>query len=336
MHKKNVDFTNDVNPFAASGKVKAVLRKAVKDCASSPLDSVDRLQKRLAAYHRISIDNILVGAGATALIHLAIHRLNPQTRLALAPAASERFSPLSLIPSKAAVFPLDEQRLFSPPIEQWLDEIRKGYQLVCLYNPDPITGNCLTVNVLQSLAAAVQSSGGVLMIDESFADFMPEEISFIEAVNKFDNTLVIRGFSQFYGLAGLRIGYLIACSATIQSFAPLNCPNTVTSFSAKAALAAFNDKRYRQEIIRQTKDERNYLNQELTRLGFQTFDTQINSILVKGIDSRLILQLLDAGYALTDCEQRYGFKGGYARISVKRHVDNARLIKTLKMILKGG
>jgi cobalamin biosynthetic protein CobC len=75
-------------------------------------------------------------------------------------------------------------------------------------NPNNPTGRRLPRESLAALAAKLAQRGGLLVVDEAFADVLPLDVSLVPALPP--STIVLRSFGKIYGLAGLRLGFAIA------------------------------------------------------------------------------------------------------------------------------
>jgi cobalamin biosynthetic protein CobC len=80
--------------------------------------------------------------------------------------------------------------------------------VVVAVNPDNPTGRLLLVDTLLRLAATLRERGGLLVVDEAFADLLPRSASLVPQLPP--NAIVLRSFGKTYGLAGLRLGFAIA------------------------------------------------------------------------------------------------------------------------------
>ncbi len=92
------------------------------------------------------------------------------------------------------------------------DEAALGGTII-LGNPNNPDGTVHKPSMLLAAASALSASGGLLIVDEAFADVDPA-ISLLPHLDDDDRVLVLRSFGKFYGLAGLRLGF--ACGPTTQ------------------------------------------------------------------------------------------------------------------------
>ena len=110
-----------------------------------------------------------------------------------------------------------------------LEQISEAHGLAVAVNPDNPTGRILARGDLLAAARNVAGHRGILVIDEAFADAAPAE-SLAGDVETHPNMIVFRSFGKFFGLAGLRLGFVIASPAIRAAFAealgpwPVNGP----------------------------------------------------------------------------------------------------------------
>ncbi len=89
-----------------------------------------------------------------------------------------------------------------------IDMLESNSVLVVI-NPNNPTGKLFSVEVLKQYQSKLIALNGLLVIDEAFIDVFSSDQSMCTTVNN-DNTLVLRSFGKFFGLAGIRIGFLVA------------------------------------------------------------------------------------------------------------------------------
>lgn len=96
-----------------------------------------------------------------------------------------------------------------------LDEVGERHRLVVVVNPNNPTGRVYAPADLETLAARLAGWGGLLVIDEAFADLTPEMSL---AGSESANIVVFRSFGKFFGLAGIRLGFVIARDDLVTAF----------------------------------------------------------------------------------------------------------------------
>lgn len=99
-----------------------------------------------------------------------------------------------------------------------VDGVGAEHGLVVIVNPNNPTGRAFAPAELLAIAARQKAHGGLLLVDEAFGDLQPE-LSVAGHVRSEGNLIVFRSFGKFFGLAGLRLGFVVATEPVLQSFA---------------------------------------------------------------------------------------------------------------------
>jgi len=327
--KEVVDFSANINPLGLSEKLKAEFRKCLSKIIHYPDPAAKELIKVIADYWEISEDNILVGNGSTELIYLIAYAFKPKTAFIPVPTFSEYERALNLVGSKIKFLPLHQDDFQLP-------EVPTGFDLSFIGNPNNPTGNLL----LKERKFALDKSK-LNVIDEAFMDFLPEEKShtFIGEAIKNKKIIVLRSFTKFFALPGLRIGYLIAHRDLIRDLKSFQPPWSVNTVAQLLASVALKDQDYINRTRALITAERDYLFQELSQIAaLKPYPSVANFLLVEILAPRITAFFLRESLLLQDILIRDGsnFRGlneKYFRVAVRSHKENRKLIKELKKLL---
>ena len=112
-------------------------------------------------------------------------------------------------------------------------------QVVVIVNPNNPTGNLISVGELLRLHAQLAVRGGWLVVDEAFIDAMPEHS--LAAAYPRPGLIVLRSLGKFFGLAGTRVGFVLAEQAVLQPLAELLGPWTIAAPSRYVATLTLRD-----------------------------------------------------------------------------------------------
>ena len=324
-----IDFSSNINPIVPPAKLKREMFKNWGRVVSYPDPEARDLVKEIANHWKIGKENILTGNGAVELIYLVIFALKPGKVLIFSPTFSEYERASRIVNAKVKFIPLDKNNFkLNFPKNFYPD-------LTFICNPNNPTGNL----VLKDNNLSFKSK--FFVIDEAFMDFLPgqKRLTFIPKAVKNKNIVVIRSFTKFFSIPGLRLGYLIAHKDLIKSFRKYQIPWNVNSFAQIAGKVLINDKEY----IRRTRElinkERNFLFDEINRVrGLKCFSSVTNFLLVKikngHLTSKLIKKLLlDKKILIRDCSNFRNLGNKFFRISVRGRKENRALIQALKGFL---
>jgi histidinol-phosphate aminotransferase len=160
-----------------------------------------------------------------------------------------------------------------------------------------------------------------VFVDEAYIDYLPDAAAttLISSVKKGQNIIVARTFSKVYGLAGLRLGYIVAQPATIQKLQPhTSCSWAALSAPAiSAALASYQDKAYMQEIVQKTTESKQFLYDTLKAEGYSYIPSHTNFVMfpIKMDGDRFAEEMLKRGVAIRNWKMN---NQDWCRISIGR------------------
>lgn len=155
-------------------------------------------------------------------------------------------------------------------------------RILLLASPNNPTGNSLTSDEICRILDHIPTSTMVL-IDEAYASFITSDTDYIAPlVNKYSNLIILRTFSKFYGLPGLRVGFGFIGKGHNQFLDYINKYLGFNRFSEVVALAALDSHDYYRKIANEMEWDRQLFMRELGNLyGFKVYKSVANFILVK-------------------------------------------------------
>lgn len=289
------------------------------------------LRKALAAYHEVPVENLLASAGADELIDLVMRLfLDPGDTILNCPPTFGMYA-FDAAVNGAQVVSVPRRSDFSLN----LDAIEQAVQarqpkLLFLASPNNPDGGLLPPAALERLLALPV----VVVLDEAYVDFAPAGTSFFTKAAAFENLIVLRTFSKWAGLAGLRVGYGRFPSSLMPHLWKIKQPYNVSVAAAAAALVSLQHATQLERISGKIIAERERLYAALQGISWLApYPSQANFVLcrVLGRDAAALkADLARAGILI-----RYFDKPGlsdHIRISVGKpeHTD-ALLAKLAEM-----
>lgn len=319
----------EASPLGPSRKVKAAIRKAIKDINPSSSDGCDRFRRLLTSKFGIGPDNILFANSVRELLFSIVLSLKPKKVLIVEPALNIYRE--AALAAGAIVESLcgTEENLFLPDM-QTLVEKAEGADLVFLANPNRIVGNALSDVVLKEVFAVLSLKDCMTVVDESLIEFTGYGGCIDRTVSN-GNVMAIRSTACYYGLPGLELAWAIAAPNTIVSLRrELRSEPGVLSFSA--AGTAIKDKAYRRATAQFMVEEKMLFGKAAGRLqGVVLFNSDTNVILLKAPGKAVDIadRAGRAGLAVQLCEDIDGLSDAWLRISVMKHDHNLKLIRLM-------
>ena len=151
--------------------------------------------------------------------------------------------------------------------------------MVYLCRPNDPTGISLERDWIRGLLALGGAEGPLVVLDEAYADF--GEDNFLDEAPSSGRLLVLRTFSNLYGLAGLRVGFAVGPRELVAELEKSRGPYKVSQVAEQAAVAALEDTSGWAEGIRiKTLKNRNRLAEELRSRGLNPLPSQGNFLLI--------------------------------------------------------
>ncbi|RJQ51059.1 MAG: threonine-phosphate decarboxylase [Nitrospiraceae bacterium] len=347
--EKLIDFSASINPLGISGKVKDVIIKNLDGLINYPDPDVKILRENLSEYHGIDPETILCANGSTELIYLIPRALKPKKVLIPAPTFSEyeracklssELSVMSYELKKENNFEINPDEFISAmrgdmkaKVKSQKSKVEAKCDMVFLCNPNNPTGHLLKRKAVLRIAEAARDMKCVLVVDEAFIDFTPEE-SVIRHVQDNPYLIVLRSMTKFYALTGLRIGYGIFHPGLIYKITAFKEPWTVNNLAQKTAIAALYDSEYADKTQRLIKSEKEFLENSFNKMGIKYFPSDANFYLLRIMNGNHIVQKLRGkGILVRDCSNFKGLDGSYIRVAVKSRKHNRMLLAELQTCL---
>lgn len=329
--RRLIDFSANINPLGLPPRVKKAIIKNFDSILHYPNPNPRAITRKIAERWGISESNILLGNGSIEFIYLAVFALRPKSVLVPVPTFSEYERAARSIGSKIRFLALRECEDFKlnlPPA------IREDVLFLC--NPNNPTGNL----IVEDSEALARLRARMLLVDEAFMDFDADERrhTLVREAVRNKRIIVLRTFTKFFAIPGLRAGYLVAHRDIIDRLKRHQAPWNMNSLAQAAAELALGDKDYVKKTYRLIEREREFLFNELLKIDkLKPYPSAANFILVKIEDKNLPSLLLakklaHKGVLVRDCSNFRGLTDRFIRIAVRNRSENVRLLKALGRI----
>jgi len=321
------------NPYGPSPKVREAL-------ASLPFvhiypDPESRsLRQALADFTGVPAENLMAGAGADELIDLILRvMIEPGDCVLTFPPTFGMYAFDTRL-NAGQVVEIPRRADFSIDLERALDVVRHYHpRVIFLTAPNNPDGQLPRYEEVE----AFLGGDALVVIDEAYIEFtgaggrLGERLSRIRQVVERENLVVLRTFSKWAGLAGLRVGYGAFPNWLLPVLWKAKQPYNVNVAASAAALASLQDLDYLAENVEKIRQQRQYLFEQLSTVSFlQPVPSEANFILcrVEGKDARGLKQsLMQEGIFIRYYDTP--LLRNFIRISVGRPQDHEMLMDAL-------
>lgn len=295
-----------------------------------PSTDAAKLRKAIASYHGVGPERVFVGVGSDDVLSMIFQSCFNSGLPILFPEITYSFYEVwaELYRIEYRKMPLRED--FTINAEDYVGQENGG---IVIANPNAPTSVVLPLADVETIIAG--NPGRIVVIDEAYIDFGGE--SALQLIDKYDNLIVVRTFSKSRSLAGLRIGYAISSAGIIRAIEdvkysvnsyPMNRP------SIEMGVASVEDEKYFREMISKIVTSREFLSEELKKLGFSVLPSSTNFLFV--IHDRVSAEKIYSELKARHIFVRHFSKpliDNYLRITIGTGEQCERLIQALKEIV---
>jgi len=271
-----VKLDGNENPYGCSPRV----RQALADFSYYHIypDSEQRqLRKALESYVGVPSNRIVAGSGSDELIDLILRLfLEPGDRVVNCTPTFGIYS-FSTETSGGKVIEVPRDGSFAVDVAGTAEAIRSnGAKLVFVASPNNPSGNTTPEgDIVQILR-----TGAVVVVDEAYYEFSGETV--LHLADKYDNLIVLRTFSKWAGLAGLRVGYGLFPESLVGHLLRIKPPYNVNAAAQVAAVESLKDIDYLRRTVEAIVSERERMFNALSDVGFLApYPSRANFILCR-------------------------------------------------------
>lgn len=222
------------NPFGVHPEIRAALRDSVASDDSAaiyPDPQQTRLRAAIAGHVGVAPDQVIAGAGADELLDLIIRALVSPDQPIAASTPSFGMYPFLADVNGLELIEVPRASEFRIELEPLLAAARR-VGLLILTSPNNPTGDLFPRAALEALL----DSGATLLLDEAYVDFASE--SALDLLDRHPRLIIVRTFSKWAGIAGLRLGYAVAHPQLVAALHKIKQPYNINAAAEAAGLAA--------------------------------------------------------------------------------------------------
>ena len=329
-----VKLNQNESPFDLPPELKERLLDRIRKIPFNryPSDQPARLAKAIAAHMDWDPAGVLVGNGSNDLAHTIglslIERpapvVLPRPMFALYESVVRKFDgKLESVP------PADDLRFDA---EALCDAIRRhDPALTVVATPNNPTGLAMPFDELREVAAA---ANGFIIVDEAYGEFN-DEPSARTLLDEHPNVLVMRTFSKAWGLAGLRLGFLMGAPSVIQELLKARLPFMVDAIAEETACLLLDHPDIIDDRVAEMKASCTVLTSQLQDLpDVEVVPSKANFVLFKApLEPAVLIDRLAENGVLIRNMSGYRELAGYCRVNAGLPEENKAFLDALKQAL---
>jgi histidinol-phosphate aminotransferase len=290
---------------------------------------LDELRRRLSVYSGVEENSIFVGSGAEALMTETLHLFSRRRKVVTVDPTffviTSVAENLERLGTKVVKIRLTYPH-FSLPVEPLIEE-SKAASLTVIDNPNNPSGRLLLNS--KSVEALCESTTGIVLVDEGYYEF--SHFTVADLVKNQPNLAVARTMSKAFGLAGLKLGYMIAGETVLNPLFPVDLPLRPSKPSVYAAIEALKDTEYMKRNVRRIAKERERVRERIEEIGLDVYPSCTNFLLIRTDVPDTARRLKELGVTVFDPSKQLPCE--FIRVSVGLEEDDDAFLSALKKIL---
>ncbi|MFL2664627.1 MAG: histidinol-phosphate transaminase [Dehalococcoidia bacterium] len=273
--EKNIIRLNaNENPYGTIQEV----RDAIKNISfhEYPDPEQKKIRKAISQYVNIPDNLIIAGAGGDEIIDLILRLfINEEDEVIDCIPTFGMYNFAAKL-SNSSIISIERKKDWDLNIEKIISKITKKTKVIFIASPNNPTGNLAKEHEIISLL----ETGIIVCLDETYYEF--SNFSMSHLLSKYDNLIIIRSFSKWAGIAGLRVGYAISSEIIIKHLMDIKQPYNVNVAAETAVIETLNYKEKLLDNVTKLMDEKIRLEKYIKSCNrFISFPSSANFLLCK-------------------------------------------------------
>jgi histidinol-phosphate aminotransferase len=256
---KLIRLGSNENPYGPSAKAREAIKASIIEHNRYSFAESQEFKKVLAEKEGVSPDYILLGAGSGELLALTGMSIGIEGGAVLSAFPTFRSLMEFAVRFNARWDKVDLDETLTHNLETMAAAVKPDTKVIFVVNPNNPTGTVVEASRLKAFCEEM-SRKAVVYADEAYLEFLEpnQQHSMVELVRKDYNVIVSRTFSKVYGLAGLRLGYIIAKPEILQKYAKYQPGTIINQAVLAAARASLDDTGFMSFTRKKNAEARDY------------------------------------------------------------------------------
>ena len=335
-YEADIKLNQNENPFDFPTDLKEEVfqRFKTREWSRYPDFVPDSVRERLAEFSGWHRNGVLVGNGSNELLQATLMVLVDNGTKVVIPTPTFTVYALiaAILGAEVIRIPLNSDMSYN--VDELISESeRSGAGVLIINTPNNPTGSVIQNKELRRI---LEEFSGHVLLDEAYFEFWGH--SGLELLEEHPRLIITRTFSKAMGMAGLRVGYLLAHEDLVSEISKAKLPYNVNQFSLTAVEVAVENKERFRSAIETVLKERDRLAGELNRIsGIKVYPSKANFLLVEvPFEPKEIFEALYRQGILIRDVSSYPMLSKCLRISVGTREENDRLLSALRTVMEHG
>lgn len=273
---KYIKLNTNESPFPPSPKAIAYSAEAAGSLELYPDPECTELTQMIADSINLNREQVLVTNGSDEILNFAFMAFCDKDHSVVFPDITYGFYPVFALLNGIPYTELPLREDFTIDTDEYCG-IGKT---IFIANPNAPTGIALGLDKIEKILKS--NPDNVVVVDEAYVDFGTD--SAVTLIDKYDNLLVTRTFSKSRSMAGARLGFGAGNKALIQDLNTIKYstnPYNINRMTMAAGIGVMQDEQYTCKNCKAIINNREWTQNELKKLGFETTDSKANFVFAK-------------------------------------------------------
>ncbi len=313
----NIFLASNENPYGPSPKLLDSFLELPKTINTYPDGEAKILRRALAKHYGLKDENFLVSCGSEEALQLIARTFATQGDEVLFAEHAFALYKISTLAVGATPITFNLNSDFTLCVEKILEKLTDKTKVIYLDHPGNPIGRYLTIEQIQELLKRTPSNV-IVVFDSAYAEYMDDINTYecgVSFIKQYSNVVVTRSFSKAYGLANLRLGYMISNAEIIDWVNRIRLPFNVSGLSQVLGLAALKDQAWIQTCCENNKKVFHYTQQSLAKLNIFTLPFYNNFLMAKFENPKKVYLFLGENGVIVRPMDAYGLSD-YLRITI--------------------
>jgi len=292
-----------------------------------PDHNASALREKAADYYDVDVASIIAGNGSSEMIELIL-----KTYLDYGDTVTGFEPSFSMYRIFSEIYAADylavktDDPFLADPEAIIAVANRKNAKVIFLCTPNNPTGTILERDAIIRIH---ENTNALIVVDEAYIEFYDTTVSMSDVIHKYPRLIVLRTLSKAFGIAGVRLGFLIADTPIVDTLNKVRAPYNLNTLTQAVGIRALSQKDAISGHLKRIKKARTDLSEALSAMGALVFDSRANFIFFRSDVTNLYERLLDRGILIRR------FKGdlaSYYRVTIGTDEENRRFIRSMKEV----
>jgi histidinol-phosphate aminotransferase len=293
-----------------------------------PDNQANVLRAEISKYIGVDSKYIIEGNGSSELLELLVKTYVDKNEVILSFEPSFSMYKIYSQIYSTSYIGVPSNKDFSLDINLMIEYAKKNNpKLIFICTPNNPTGYLIPK---EDIIKLLENTNALVAVDEAYMEFTNGSSSMVNEFNRYKNLVILRTMSKAFGLAGIRLGYLIANFEIINTLNKVKSPYHLNALSQYVGIQAFQRKDLVQKNVSEVMKRRDLLEIELSKLGFVIYPSFGNFLFVYSDIKNLLERLKRRGILIRGFSNELS---SYYRITIGTKEENEVLVNQLKEII---